>query len=45
MSAVVSATAAGKPVGFARRLLSRPLAVLALTWLVLLLVSAVGGTA
>ncbi len=41
MSAVVSVSSVGQPVGFVRRLLARPLAVLALAWLLLLLVSAV----
>lgn len=41
MSAGVSVSFAGQPVGFVRRLLTRPLAVLALVWLLLLLVSAV----
>lgn len=41
MSARVSVTSAGQPVGFVRRLLARPLAVLALIWLLLLLISAV----
>ena len=41
MSAVLSVSATGQPVGFVRRLLSRPLAVLALAWLLLLLLSAV----
>ena len=41
MSAVLSVSATGQPVGFVRRLLARPLAVLALAWLLLLLLSAV----
>ena len=42
MSAVVSVSSQGQPVGFVRRLLSRPLAVLALVWLILLVVLAIG---
>ena len=42
MSAVVSVSGTGQPVRFVRRLLSRPLAVLALVWLILLVVLAIG---
>ena len=42
MSAVTSSASVGQPVSFVRRLLTRPLAVLALAWLFLLLVLAVG---